>query len=99
MPLDLRLRQQAITDLDDIWDYTCTTHGAAQAVSYLNELDATFHLLTEHPEMARIREEFDPPVRLHPHREHLVIYRIEEAHLEVLRILHRRANWSEFLSE
>ncbi|MEO1138387.1 MAG: type II toxin-antitoxin system RelE/ParE family toxin [Pseudomonadota bacterium] len=95
----ITLRQRAIADIDDIWDYTVTTHGAAQAVNYLSGLEAAFGLLAEFPEIARARTEFTPPVRIHPHQQHLILYQNDEVKIDIIRVVHRRANWSEFLSE
>lgn len=45
------------------------------------------------PEMARERGEFDPPVRIHPSAEHLIITRIEGNHLAILRVLGAGQDW------
>ena len=49
------------------------------------------------PEMARERPEFDPPVRIHPSADHLIIYRIGRDHLSVLRILGASQDWQAIL--
>lgn len=48
--------------------------GLRQAEHYADSLFALFDFLAEYPEMAREREEFTPPVRIHPIGSHLVIY-------------------------
>ena len=40
--------------------------------------------------MCRERHEHVPPVRIHPHREHLIIYIINGENIDVIRILHAR---------
>ena len=45
------------------------------------------------------RTEFDPPVRLHPHKAHLIVYRLEADHLLVIRVLHRRSDWTTLIEE
>lgn len=95
----VRLRPRAVADLDAIWTHTAGRWGAAQAAAYLSGLDAAFTLLAEFPEIARLREELTPPLRIHRYREHLVIYRAEADHIDILRVAHGRANWSEFLAE
>lgn len=64
---------------------------------YADGLFALFDLLAKFPEMACEREEFTPPVRIHPSGSHLVIYRREGQGVEIMRILH--AHQSDGVSE
>jgi len=97
--LRIVLRPAAEADLDRIWSYTTSAWSEAQAEEYLMGVDSVLRLLAEFPELARLREEFRPAVRIHPHRAHLIIYRTENATLEVLRIIHARTNWTAVLRE
>ena len=45
--------------------------------------------------MARERTEIDSPVRIHWHRAHLIIYRVEAPYLIVIRIRHGHEDWTE----
>lgn len=92
-------RPKAEADLDDIWRHTVETWSEGQAVAYLTGLDRTLGLLAEFPEMARLREEFEPPVRIHPYRAHLVIFLSDDSVLDVVRVVHARSNWQAVLSE
>ena len=49
------------------------------------------------PEMARERPEFDPPVRIHPSAEHLIVYRLEDDHRAILRVLGGGQDWQAIL--
>ena len=98
-PLRLALAPAARRDLDEIWDHTVRGWGAAQAERYLRGLQRVLQTLQEFPELARERPEFRPPVRLHPYRRHLVVYRVEGDDLVVLRILHQRRNWQVLLAD
>ena len=89
----LKLTPAAERDLEDIWVYTAETWGAAQAERYLDDIGAVFERLTAFPEMARLRPEFTPPVRIHPTGRHLVIYVVTEDSIEVLRVLGARQDW------
>lgn len=99
MSRELRLRPAAESDLAEIWDYTEQEHSRAQAIDYLQGLDATLRLLADYPEIARLRDDFTPPVRLHRYRAHIVVYVADKTTLEVIRVLHGRANWDVVLSE
>ncbi len=99
-PVDgYRLTPAARGDLADIWDYTARTWSTDQANSYLRGLDRKLHDLCRNPEIARERPEIDPPVRLHPYRSHLIVYRIEVNHLAVIRIVHSRRHWQALLGD
>ncbi|NTF46297.1 type II toxin-antitoxin system RelE/ParE family toxin [Rhizobium rhizogenes] len=68
--------------------------GLAQARRYHDELFAILDLIAESPRMAREREEISPPVRMHPFKAHLVVYRIEESGaIFVIRIRHGHEDW------
>ena len=95
----VKLRPRAEADLDDIWDYTVDTWSEVQAVDYLSGMEAALKLLAEFPEMARLRQEFTPPVRIHSYRKHLIIYIADECFIDVVRVVHAQANWSVFLTE
>ncbi|MBK1634375.1 MULTISPECIES: type II toxin-antitoxin system RelE/ParE family toxin [Rhodovulum] len=92
-----RLTPAARNDLEDIWLYTAKRWSMVQADRYTDILEDTFDRLLFMPEMARERPEFDPPVRIHPSAEHLIIYRIEEGRLVILRILGAGQDWQAIL--
>lgn len=85
--------------MDDIWEGGALRWSADQADAYLRTLGATFRLLREFPELARERAEIVPPVRVHPHRAHLIVYRVTEDAVEVIRVLHGRRDWQALLQD
>ncbi len=91
------LTPAARNDLEDIWRYTAQQWSMEQADRYTDILEDTFDRLLFMPEMARERSEFDPPVRIHPSAEHLIIYRIAGDHLAILRILGAGQDWPAIL--
>jgi len=88
-----RLTPAAQHDLEDIWLYTAQQWSIEQADRYADILEDTFDRLLFMPEMARERPEFNPPVRIHPSAEHLIVYRIESKHLVILRVLGAGQDW------
>lgn len=92
-----RLTPKAEEDLAEIWRYTARVWSPDQADSYLRGLEQKFAALCRNPELARERPEIVPPVRLSPHRAHLVIYRIEGDAVVILRVVHNRRNWIRLL--
>jgi len=83
-----KLLPAAESDLENIWHYTARTWGVEQAVTYIDGLDQTFQLLAESPLICRERWEFSPPVRIHHHEKHLVIYLVKDTDIHIVRILH-----------
>jgi toxin ParE1/3/4 len=41
--------------------------------------------------------EFTPPVRLHRYNAHLIIYRVGNEDILIIRVLHGRQNWEQLL--
>lgn len=92
-----RLTPAAQDDLEEIWLYSAQTWSIEQADRYIDALEETFGRLLFMPEMARERPEFDPPVRVHSSTEHVIVYRIKDDHLAVLRVLGGGQDWQTIL--
>jgi toxin ParE1/3/4 len=92
-----RLSPAALADLDAIWDHSARNWSVDQADSYIRNLAADMQLLAQNPEMARPRSEIHPPVRLYRSGAHLILYRINGAEIDILRITHSRQNWAALL--
>ncbi len=92
-----RLAPRALDDLDDIWRYSAEKWSIAQADRYIDELVRMFETIAAMPELARERKEFTPPVRIHAHESHLIIYTIAEDHVAILRLLGGRQDWVSIL--
>ncbi|MCO5133731.1 MAG: type II toxin-antitoxin system RelE/ParE family toxin [Phyllobacteriaceae bacterium] len=97
-PTGYRLTPRALDDLDDIWRYTAETWSIDQADTYIDELTGVFEMLAAMPDMGREYSEIDPPVRIHTHKSHLVVYLMAENKIIVVRILGGRQNWQEILN-
>lgn len=88
-----RFTPAARSDLEAIWLYTMQAWSADQADRYTDILEDTFDRLLFMPELGRERLEFDPPVRVHPSAEHIILYRVETDHLVILRVLGGKQDW------
>ncbi|MBD8891549.1 type II toxin-antitoxin system RelE/ParE family toxin [Roseibium litorale] len=93
-----RLTPKALSDLEDIWRYSANTWSPDQTDVYIDELSNRFEMIAAAPDMARERTEFTPPVRIHSHRRHLIVYTVEEEEVVVLRLLGGAQNWQAILS-
>ena len=85
-----RILKQSLAeqDLIEIWLYTLNEWGEYQADKYLDDLDAAIRLLAEQPLICRERTELNPPVRIHHHAHHLIVYLALEDGVNVVRVLH-----------
>jgi toxin ParE1/3/4 len=89
----------AENDLENIWHYTADNWSPVQADRYADALEAVFKLLVSMPGLARERQEFNPPVRIHPSASHVIVYRIEGDVLIVMRVLGAKQNWRALLED
>ena len=83
-----KITPEADSDLIGIYVHGFKNFGEIQAEKYFSELEDCFHLLSETPLISRERTEFDPPVRIHQHGRHLIIYVIRGDFILIIRILH-----------
>jgi toxin ParE1/3/4 len=89
------LSVEAEEDIIAIAEQGVRMFGLAQARRYHDELFAVLDLIAAHPRLTREREEISPPVRIHPFKAHLVVYRIEEnGAIFVIRIRHGHEDWA-----
>lgn len=96
---DLRLRPAAEGDLETIFRAGREQWGEAQAIAYMTGLLDKLDMLASFPGLARERREITPPVRMHPHGAHLVIYMETAGGVEIVRVLHARQDWIGLFSD
>lgn len=89
---------QADRDIIDHYVRGAADFGVNQAERYYEGLVAAFDLLAANPHIARERTEFDPPVRLHPYRAHMIVYVVRNKGILIVRVLHGRQEWERHLS-
>jgi toxin ParE1/3/4 len=85
-----RVAPEAEADLDDIWCYIARKSGSLEIADRFTEfLSDRFYLLANHPYIGRRRDhELRPGLRSFPVRDYIILYRIEEDDVLILRILH-----------
>ncbi len=94
---NLIFSKKAENDLEGIYRYGFINHGEQQAEKYMASLKDKCQILADHPYIYRERHEFNPPVRLHHHEHHLIIYTIEHDHVLIVRIRHERTDIINYL--
>lgn len=80
---------QADSDLDDIWYYVAIRSGNMDTADRLvDSITNRFCLLATHPNIGRARDEdLRPGLRSFPVGEYVIIYRIQDEKVLVLRVL------------
>ena len=86
------LHPDALTDLNEIWEYIAADNpGAAGRV--LKEIYEAIRALVPFPQVGHSRSDLtSQPLRFHPIRGFLIVYAPDEKALLVLAILHGRRN-------
>ncbi|MER8371104.1 type II toxin-antitoxin system RelE/ParE family toxin [Mesorhizobium sp. M1409] len=93
--MGFRLSLAAEEDVVAIAEQGVRLFGAVQARQYHEGLFAVFELIAANPRMARERREISPPMRIHPCKAHLVVYRIEaDGDILIVRIRHGHEDWA-----
>lgn len=64
---------------------------------YVDALVRAFETLAILPSLAREQPEFVPPVRIHPHGRHLIVYTSGADHIVIVRLLGSRQDWVDIL--
>lgn len=91
MPV-VRRTAQAEEDLIEIWIYIAQDNPAA-ADRLLDNFDSKFSLLAEQPALGPAREDIAPGLRYLPVGNYLILYRIIDGGIEVVRVVQGARNW------
>lgn len=96
-----RLTEAAELDLVRMFRDGAAMFGLRQAERYYMTVEERFAFLAANPRAARERLEIDPPVRVHPFKSHLILYRIEDSDIVIIGVRHGHEDWQEskFLRE
>ncbi|RJX18268.1 MAG: type II toxin-antitoxin system RelE/ParE family toxin [Desulforudis sp.] len=89
-PLPVRLSPRARLDFIDILRYTGETWGKDQLVTYRDKINEALLAVSRNPQLGHRREDLPPTYRTYLVESHIIIYRIFENYLGVVRILHQR---------
>jgi len=84
----------ADSDLDDIWYYVASQSGSTDIADRLiASITDRFLLLASHPNLGRARDEdLRPGLRTFPVGEYVILYRIEDEDVVILRVLRGSRN-------
>jgi toxin ParE1/3/4 len=92
--LHLILSPAAQNDLIDILRYTGERWGHEQLLVYRDKLNTALLMITSNPQIGHMGAALPDTYRLYFVGSHVIIYRIRENLIEVIRILHQRMSIS-----
>lgn len=94
------LRQKAIEDLNDIWDYTFEKWSAWQADKYYAAIKLACHKIGENPDVGREYDGINQNLLGLKSGKHIIFYQlISEDKIEIIRILHERMDLKNRITE
>jgi toxin ParE1/3/4 len=93
----LEITQAARQDMFFIQEKSIREFGQRQTDSFLDGLTRLFKLIARTPLMARERDEFSNPIRIHPYKSLIVAYRIENDVVKIIRVLFGRQDLKQLL--
>jgi toxin ParE1/3/4 len=93
--MSFKLSVEAEEDIIAIAEQGVRLFGVGKAHRYHDDLFALLDLISDNPRIARERNEIVPPVRVHPFKAHLIVYRLDEDEtIFIIRIRHAHEDWS-----
>jgi toxin ParE1/3/4 len=94
------LRQEAIDDLSDIWEYTFQEWSENQADKYYEAIKFACNEIGKNPNIGRIYAEISKNLLGLKSGKHIIFYcQISENEIEVIRILHERMDLKNRINE
>ena len=84
------LSPAAQSDLDSIWDYSLRHWGEAQAETYTRSIQAACEALATGTEVGRSAEPIREGYRKLAVGSHVMLFRIRDDVVQIMRILHQR---------
>lgn len=94
------LRQKAINDLNDIWDYTFKKWSEKQADKYYATIKLTCNGIGENPDAGKEYGGISKDLLGLKAEKHIIFFKsISEDRIEVVRILHERMDLKNRLNE
>src|SRR5690606_1777440 len=88
------LTAEADEDLVTLFIQGCDMFDVRQAGRYPDGLEEVFPRLAANTEMARLRLEFDPPVRVFNFKTHVILSEVDHEVARILWVRHGHDDWS-----
>ena len=97
--MKLDLTEAALDDLREIRDYTFRNWGERQENLYLKAVWERFAELLKDPSRFRLRDDLFPGCRIAAQEKHIILFRVENDVLQVVRVLHGSMDFKRHLPD
>jgi len=94
----LDLSEEAKSDLKDIQKHTFITYGEDPVYKYQVVLDKSFQTVLDNPALGHSRSDIPPLYKAYQAGQHIIICRVEESKIYVVRVLHGSMNFTDKFS-
>ncbi len=88
--LKFRISQEALLDLNDIWEYTFHKWSKEQADRYYDLIFEEIDFISRNSHLGISYEHIRENYRASKVKSHLIFYRVHNNSIEIIRILHQR---------
>ncbi len=99
MKVDYELSRLAQLDLEEIWLFSIENWSLNQANKYYELIVNEITLICQNPSRGRAIPSIKPSHKIRQIKSHIIVYKIEQDRIWVDRILHKRMNIEDRLSE
>jgi toxin ParE1/3/4 len=82
-----RISDEARRDLTGIGQYIAQDNPA-RALSFIDEMTAKFRIVAERPLSFPARDDWHPDLRSSLHRPYVIVFRVTDDHVDIVRIFH-----------
>lgn len=97
MTAGFKITKAAVRDLEDIWTFTKKTWTEQQADRYYQLIVDEIQFIVKNPYLGIQYEKIRAGYRASKVKSHLIFYRFQDDHVEIIRILHVRMNLPDHL--
>jgi len=95
--MNFKITQAAYHDLDDIWFYTFENWSENQANKYFESIIQEIELMCENPKKAKKMSKIKSDFFYFRTLSHYVFFKFGDDEIEIIRILHKRMDFSKHL--
>lgn len=92
--MPIRFTKAADADIVRLYIEGADRFGVEEAEKYIAGFEAACAFIERSPLAVRERSEYEPPVRIHIYRSHVIVFTVEDDSVLVIRVRHAREDWA-----